>query len=197
MNQSLNTSSLHQLVDRHRAGDRDALDELVRRCGLRLQRLARRMLRSFPAVQAREEADDVLQNALLRLDRALREVRPDDTGAFISLAAEMIRRELLDLARFHRRRANVQQSLEPATGNFQPADNRNDPVELDRWTAFHEAVAGLPDVEREAFSLVFYHGWTQIQAAEQLGVSDRQVRRRWVRACLLLNERLGGEIPIS
>src|SRR5437868_1221947 len=101
MNESLHSSSLHRLVDRHRTGDRTALDELVRRCGQRLERLARRMLRSFPAVQAREQADDVLQNALLRLDRALREVTPGGTAGFVGLAAEMIRRELLDLSRFH------------------------------------------------------------------------------------------------
>ena len=43
--------------------------------------------------------------------------------------------------------------------------------------------------------LVFYHGWTQKQAAELLGVSERTVARRWLSACMQLERILRGELP--
>src|SRR5262245_13393088 len=64
----------------------------------RLRRLARRMLRQHPAVRRWEQTDDVLQNALLRLQRALQNVRPTTAREFFGLAAVQIRYALLDLA---------------------------------------------------------------------------------------------------
>src|SRR5262245_57256136 len=98
----LHTASLLRLVERFRAGDATAFDELVARAGERLTRLSGAMLRRFPDVRAREGSSDVLQGVLLRLHRALREVTPRSTAAFFGLAAAQVRRELLDLARRHR-----------------------------------------------------------------------------------------------
>jgi RNA polymerase sigma-70 factor (ECF subfamily) len=72
-----------------------------------------------------------------------------------------------------------------------------DPADLDRWHALHEAVEKLPAELREVFGLTFYHGWTQAEIAELLGVSDWQVRRLWRRACLRLHEMLGGDLPAT
>src|SRR6476646_8282920 len=102
MDSDLQTASLHDLVERHRAGDRAALNALIRRTAERLERLARKMLGSFPAVRAREQTGDVLQSALIRLTRALGEVTPASVRDYYRLAAEQLRRELLDLARRHR-----------------------------------------------------------------------------------------------
>ena len=192
MTSEIGTTSLHELLSRFQGGETAALDELIRRTAGRLERLALRMLHGFPAVRAREQTDDVLQNALLRLARSLREVRLPSTADFFRLAAEQIRRELLDLARYHRRRDGVNQP--PPTVEV-PDPNALAPAELDRWTALHEAVERLPAELRELFSLSFYHDWSQAQIAQLLGVSDRQVRRLWRAACLRLNEMLGGELP--
>jgi hypothetical protein len=54
------------------------------------------MLRGFPAVQRWADTRDVLQASLLRLLHALEEVRPSSSRDFFGLAAEQIRRELLD-----------------------------------------------------------------------------------------------------
>jgi RNA polymerase sigma factor (sigma-70 family) len=192
----LHTTSLLEMLARYRDGNTAALDELLRRIGERLERLARKMLRGYPIVRDREQTDDVLQNALLRLARALREVQPPSTAAFFGLAAEQIRRELLDLARYHRRRASVNQPLPQSGGTLDPVDpNVPDPRDLDRWQALHEAVERLPAQLREVFGLTFYHGGTQQEIAELLGVSDRQVRRLWRQVCLRLHEMLGGDLP--
>src|SRR5262245_35729 len=99
---SFRTSQLLGLVDRMRAGDEAAADELFRRLGDRLERLARKMLRGFPAVRRWEQTPDVLQKASLRLLRALQKVRPDSTRAFFALAGKHMRYELMDLKRHYR-----------------------------------------------------------------------------------------------
>jgi DNA-directed RNA polymerase specialized sigma24 family protein len=82
------TAQLHRWLDRVQAGDLSAREELLRSVGNRLERLARKMLGRFPTVRRWVETDDVLQSALVRLLRALEEVRPDSMRHFFALAAE-------------------------------------------------------------------------------------------------------------
>jgi hypothetical protein len=63
-------------LDRLRVGDSSARDELATIARERLSRLARRMLGGYPGVARWEQTDDILQNAALRLCRALEEIRP-------------------------------------------------------------------------------------------------------------------------
>ena len=163
----LRTTSLLEMLTRYRDGDTAALDELLRRLGERLGRLARHMLRRFPVVRQREQTDDVLNSALLRLTRALRAVRPSSTADFDVPAGTV---EVID-------------------------PNTLDPRDLERWQALHEAVDRLPPEPRAVFGLTFYQGWTQAESAALLAVSDRQVRRLWRLACLRLNDILAGALP--
>jgi len=174
----LSTTSLHDLIARFQTGEIGALDSLIRRTAERMEHFARRMLRRFPQVQAKEQPEDILQNALIRLTRALRQETPNSVHDFFGLAAVQIRRELLDLARSHARRPTR------PLGRDQP--DLGDTADLDRWTCLHSAVEKLPADLQDVFSYTFYHGWTQAQIAEVLKISDRQVRRLWVEACQCL-----------
>lgn len=189
MADEIQTLTLHDLIARFRVGDQASLNLLIRRTQQRLEQLARRMLRQYPGVQAQEQTDDVMQNALLRLERALREVMPESMRAFYGLASEMIRRELLDLVRHHRRRPV---SARPAQVDVATS---TDDTEMDRWAALQTAIETLPVAQREVFSLTFYHGWTQAEIAELLQISDRQVRRHWADACLALANIVGERMP--
>jgi RNA polymerase sigma factor (sigma-70 family) len=192
----METGQLNDWLARWRAGDPQAGDELLKAAYPRLELLARKMLRHFPNIRPLHDTNDVVQNAALRLSRSLRQVDPPPatTREFYGLAAVEIRRELLDLARSaaaqHRALAQLQESLGEG-----PADLRDLPEDLERWTAFHEAVERLPAEEREAIGLLFYHRWTRAQAAELFGVSERTVARRWHSACLLLQKMLGDKLP--
>jgi RNA polymerase sigma-70 factor (ECF subfamily) len=189
------TAQLMLWLDRARAGDAAAYEEALRHVGGRLQRLTRKLLQDFPGVRRWEQTDDVLQNATLRLLRALRDVRPASTRKFFGLASLQIRRELLDLTKHyygpegagahHASRAGGSQPGPP-----EPPDASADPARLAQWREVHEQVDRLPPDEREAFELLYYQGLSQAEAADLLGVSVRTVQRRWQSALLLLHDLL-------
>ena len=191
-------------LDRLRAGDESARDELLRIACERLARLARRMLRGYPGVRRWEQTDDVLQNAALRLFRALKEVKPASVRSFINLSAVQIRRELIDLARHyegpqgpgrhHVSRAGSDGSKN-SPGALDPGTDTNDPAGLAAWTEFHNQVEALPDEEKEVFDLLWYQGLSQVEAAALLDVTERVVKYRWRSARLKLHQMLGGRMP--
>jgi RNA polymerase sigma-70 factor (ECF subfamily) len=139
----------------------------------------------------------VVQEALLRLLRALRAVTPQTTRDFFNLAAEQVRRQLLDLARRHRRGAARPLNLpgDSSGDGVTPADPCPPHDDLERWAMFHAAVDNLPAEQREVIGLTFYHGWTQGQIADLFGVDERTIRRRWQSACRNLDKALGGQLP--
>jgi RNA polymerase sigma-70 factor (ECF subfamily) len=99
--ETYSTMRIQLRLDRLRAGDASARDELLTMACERLRRLARKMLRGYPGVRRWEQTDDVLQNAAVRLCRALEAVHPASVRDFINLAAVQVRRELIDLARHY------------------------------------------------------------------------------------------------
>jgi RNA polymerase sigma factor (sigma-70 family) len=182
---------LQDCLDRWRDGDKAAANDLVKMVIVRLEKLARRMFRSFPNVRGTADTDDVLQNSLMRLLRSLKRIKPTTTRDFFNLAAVQIRWELIDLARVAHRRNTIQFDLACTDegGPVEPLSQGTNDVE--QWVLFHNAIDKLPEAEREVVSLMFYHGWSQRQIAEVLNVADRTVRRRWSRACKRLKEMIG------
>ena len=190
----LDSDELRDLVARTRAGDREAEDRPIRAVLGRFENLARRMLNRFPDLRQWAQTADVAQEAMLRLLRALRSVSPQTTRDFFNLAAEQIRRQLIDLARQYRRVPVQALPVGDSSGDGSdpPAPAGTD---LERWEHFHEAVAKLPAEQREVIGLTFYHGWTQARIAELFGVDERTIRRRWREACRALDKELGGKLP--
>jgi RNA polymerase sigma-70 factor (ECF subfamily) len=180
--------SLSQLLPGLQRGDPAARNAVLACCQDRLKKLTRRMLRDYPGVRRWEDTSDVFQMVLLRLDKALRELRfktPDD---FLKLAAWHIRCQLLDVTR-------RPPPLEPVPEPPEPTDTTNNPTRLAVWREVHEYIAALPDEDRVLFDLLFYCGLTQPEAAARLGVSIRTVRRRWQAARERLVLALGNEVP--
>lgn len=190
---SLGTTVVQAWVERIRAGDTSASDELLRRTVERLEELSATMLAREPKLRALVEPADVLQNASLRLLRSLQCVKPASVREYYALAAIQIRRELTDLARHYSRQRRVMTNPSPLGGHDLPStfaliwnlpDQADDADDLERWCSFHQAVERLPENEREAFELTYYHGCTQAEAAAFLDVAERTVRR-WVQGALL------------
>ncbi len=192
-------------LDRLRAGDESARNELLNCACDRLTRLTRKMLKGYPRLKRWEQTDDVLQNATLRLYRALGQVRPASPADFFRLAALNVRRELLDLAKHYygpRGQGTKHATAERNAGAEgespaapEPADAGGEPHRLAAWAEFHRQIELLPDEDRETFDLLWYQGLSQAEAAALLNVSERTIKRRWQSARLRLHEALHGEMP--
>lgn len=185
-----------------RTGDMAARDELFRRTCGRLEQLTHRMLRGFPGVHRWELTDDVLQNAIVRLLRALEQVHPASMREFLALSTEQIRRELIDLARHYfgpqGPGANHASHDGNASGSqpiYDRADLSHEPSILADWCEFHQQVGRLPENEREVVDLLYYQELPQAEAAELLNVTVRTVQRRWHAALLKLHHILQGQAP--
>jgi len=198
------TCQIEGWIERLRAGDESAREHLLACAYDRLTHLARKMLRRFDRVRRWEQTDDVMQNAALRLYRALGEVQPERAVDFFRLAALSIRRELLDLAKHYygpcgqgahhaslgdlpARADTLAPAVEPAGGAA--------PDPLLSWIEVRRPAALLPKDERDVFALLWYQGLSQAEAAEALGVSERTVKRRWQSARLKLYDALHGDLP--
>jgi RNA polymerase sigma factor (TIGR02999 family) len=157
-------------------GDEKALDKLMPLVYGRLRRLAASYLR-------RERPDHTLQTSALVNEAYLRLIAQDqvtwrDRAHFFALAAQMMRRILVDHARRH--------SYAKRGG---PARNLS-PVELDRVTiekdpdvvAVDEALNALAEKDPQQAKLVelrYFGGLTKEEIAEVLGISSATVTRRW------------------
>ena len=196
------SSTLQELITRFGQGDDAAFATLLRHNSERLESLARHMLRGYPALRRWVETDDVLQNAFMRLMRAIEEVKIESPRHFMALSALQIRRELVDLARHYYGPRGLAANHESKVGvdsnaraNVDVADLSHEPNTLAQWCEIHEQIGALPDHEREAMDLLYYDGLSQADAATLLGVSVRTVQRRWHSALQLLHEKVGDQWP--
>jgi RNA polymerase sigma factor (sigma-70 family) len=185
------TARIQESLDQLNAGNDFARDELLSQSLERLTFLAQRMFRKQSDLRVQAETDDVVSLAMIRLHRAIVDVRPPNVLAFFGLASTHIRWVLSDLAREKAMDSRVKFVAEPIE-SVSPAEG---PTELLDWAEFHEHVASLPEQEREVFDLLFYHGLEQAEAASLLGVPLRTLKRRWQHARLTLNELMQGRMP--
>lgn len=183
---------LQGLIDAVRAGDPRARELLIGHASDRLLILTRRMFHGRPGLQRWEQTDDVFQNAMLRLHRALEAVELENARHFFNLATVQIRRELIDLGRKHfcprgigRNHHTDHQPGDEAGGTLHALEA--EPADLAEWTEFHQRAEALPAEEREVFDLLYYEGVAQEEAATILGCSVRTIRRRWNDAKLRLH----------
>lgn len=194
-------SSVQQLIDDLRAGSPNAREALLARTEGRLRRLTARMLEGNNALLRWETVEDVHQEALIRLDRALRQMDVPTTAAFFGLAAQQVRRALVDLARHHfgpegqaahhETVAEDTSRADPLAAARDPADASFDGGRLVAWSEFHRQVEALDEDHRHVVELLWYSGMSQAEAAQVLDISERTVLRRWLAARLRLVSALG------
>lgn len=178
-------TDLQRLIDGANAGDATAREALIAYACERLHFLTRKKFHRFPALQRFLQTDDVHQGMLVRLNRALADVKVHSARHFLNLAAEQIRRELLDLKKKwfgpHGQGLHHHSDGKPADDEggiiYGRAEESDD---LEAWSELHEEVEKLPDEERVVFNLLVFLGMTQMKAAEVLGVSLSTVKRRWL-----------------
>lgn len=169
------TQEVTQLLSKLSNGDRSALDELLPLVYDELRRLADRYLR-------RERSDHTLQATALVNEAYLRLVDQNvpwqNRAHFFGVAAEMMRRILVDHARSHqaqkRGSGGVKLSLDEA---INMSDERAaDLISLD------EALTALAEFDPQKSRIVelrFFAGLSIEETAKVLGIGTATVIRQW------------------
>ena len=170
-----------------RGGDETALDRLFPLVYDELRRIAHRQL-------SRERPGHTLSTTALVHEAYLRLVDQNraqwaDRAQFFAIAARMMRRVLVDSARQHLagKREGTRKRVNLDDVNLSLDDR------ADLLVAVDEALERLAAVDERAGRVVecrFFGGYTESETAEALGITDRTVRRDWVRAKAWLYEAL-------
>lgn len=201
MSEKGHSSRIPDLLARLRAGDPEAMNELLALASVRFLAFCQEMLRRSPKVGRWEEDDDLLQEALLRLTRALEATSPETKEDFDRLAFTQIRRQLLDLVRKYkgaRGLATKHETHNPARGPGpveMAADRGVDSVRIAMWEEFLEQVEMLPNELLEVVNMVHFGGLSHPEAAERLGIPISELKKRWRRARIVLHDAMDDNLP--
>ena len=173
-------------LDRLRAGEPDAFDQLVALIYKDLRRLARRQLGGRPPGQTLSTTG-LVHEAYLKLRGGGGPWR--DRGHFFAVAATAMRHILIDYAKRRRRQKRGDGQAPVTLDEASLAVSR----EADHLIAVDEALQVLAVREPRLARVVecrFFAGLSEEETAEALGVSARTVQRDWAQA----RAWLGGEM---
>lgn len=165
-----------RLLEAAVGGDQDALDRLVPLVYEDLRRLAHRQL-------GREESGHTLQTTGLVHEAYLKLAGGGGLGAanrahFLAIAARAMRQVLVDYAR--RRKAD-KRGGGVASVTLSDGDQGRD-VNADELLALDDILEQLEPRQRQVVELRFFGGLEEKDIAQALGISERTVRRDWVKA---------------
>jgi RNA polymerase sigma factor (sigma-70 family) len=186
------TDAPDDLTDRLARGDVEAAKQLTGRFYSRLTRIAGAIYhRSFPSLEGRHDLDSILNQAWIRMAKALEKRCPRTAEDVFNLAVRKIRHVMLDEIRKQRRDdARRLRAIESAGHSDSPprelADSSLDPARLALWTEFQDALAKLPADERNVFLLHGFGECTQAQVAVMMGLPPHKVSRLWLAAAAKL-----------
>jgi RNA polymerase sigma-70 factor (ECF subfamily) len=192
MDEGSTTFVVQRYLDRL-AGDtpaEQAIRALLERAVSRLHQLCATFLyRIYPRLARPPlnlQSDELLGAVVERLLKALRAARPGTVRQFFALASQHMRWELNEMAR----RLDEQPAAVELHEGLVPAPASSDSGLTPNSRRMIDAIADLPEAEREAFELVRIQGLSQAEAAAVLGVSAATVNRRLNRGLQLLLEAL-------
>ena len=150
-----------QLLMRIAKGDQTAFRSLMERHARPMLSLAQRTLGQA------EDADEVVQEAFLKVWTMAAGWQPDGTARFSTWLYRVVLNACID-----RKRRKTMAPLDDAGDPVDPAQNSHDhAVARERHALVRDAMGDLPDRQREALSLHYFSELTAPKAAEILGLS--------------------------
>jgi RNA polymerase sigma-70 factor (ECF subfamily) len=190
------SSDTIRLVERLRAGDREALNEIVTRHRGRLRRMVE--MRMDWRLQARLDASDVIQDAFLEAVTRLDEYLRDPSLPLFLWLRLMVGERLIRLHRRHLgtrmrdagREVSLYRQALPAASSAalaaQLLGKLTSPtqaaVRAERMLRLQEALNTLDPLDREILSLRHFEELTRAETAKVLGIEESAAAKRYVRA---------------
>jgi len=185
------------LLSRARAGEAAAFGQLLERHLPRLTTYVR--LRLSPALAARLDLADVVQETCLEAFRSLASFEPRGPGSFARWLCAVAENRLRDGAEREGARKRrppgeaeeLGQVLErarlSATGPATAADRG------ERHERLARTLEALPEEQRRALLLRYFSGWSAARIARELGTSESGARRLVARATAAVGSELSEE----
>ena len=180
-----------QLLLDCRDGGAAALDRLFPVVYQRLHEIAQAHLRRGGPGQT-VSTTALVHEAYLKLVDAER-IEWQDRGHFLSLASRAMRQILIDYARKHRsaKRGGELRRVDLDAVQIAVAERADTLVQLDEALT---RLAALSPRLAQVVELKFFGGLTEEEAASVLGVTDRTVRRDWIKARGWLHQELAAHL---
>jgi RNA polymerase sigma-70 factor (ECF subfamily) len=176
------------LLDRARAGEREAMDRLLQRASAKLLALIR--LRMGRGLRARLESRDILQATLVKAWGRLDQLQDPDRRALMAWLARIAENEIRDQADFHgrlRRDADRDASLPEAAAVPSPVRSAlSQVIWNERAERVEQAMESLSEAHREIIVLRKLEELGFREIGERLGKSEDACRMLYGRAMAAL-----------
>jgi RNA polymerase sigma-70 factor (ECF subfamily) len=120
-----------------------------------------------------ELAQDIMQEAFTRLFDRLKKAAITNTRAYLfQIARHLLYHESAFARRFGGSEAHLENAAAPVT-----AEGKDGLEQAELLAVLNQAVGTLSPAEREIFEMRWYMGLTQVEIADALKKSERQIRR--------------------
>src|SRR5262245_47434036 len=180
------TLLLNKLNENRRVPDRETLDRLLPLVYNELRRLAGSFLNREHAVSI--QTTELVHEAYFRLTDQ-RSVDWENRGQFFAIAAQAMRRILIDAARARRTYKRDVEKLSLDCALEISAETDSQLLELD---AALKELASLDPDQASVVELRYFGGLTIEETAEVLRISPATVKREWSTARVWLYDRING-----
>jgi RNA polymerase sigma-70 factor (ECF subfamily) len=187
------------LVQRVAAGERTALESMMRRYNQRLYRVARSILRS------EADAEEVVQDAFFKAYRAMSTFRGDASLStwLVRIVVNESNRRLRKINRlstwleFNNDARDEEMTADTTTGDYKL--NQPEPIVLraEQRAIIEVYIDELPDLFRSVFVMRAIEELTVEETSVCLGIPAATVRSRYFRARKQLRQRLKSDEPSS
>ncbi|MHC4471237.1 MAG: RNA polymerase sigma factor [Planctomycetota bacterium] len=185
---------IERLIELAREGDQEAAGELAKRYEGRVRASIRRRL--GPELRARVETDDIFQTSFFAALGDLAGFRYRGEAAFVRWLSTVAERKMLMTARRHRAGKRDLRLEWPLDGVGDIPGQMTSPtqgaVRGELKEGIREAVARLPDPDRQVVQLHSFDGLGFREIAEKLGLADKNAARHvFQRALKQMGDLLG------
>lgn len=173
----MSTTSVTHFLERIRAGDAEALERVIPMLYSELHALAQRQLRD-ERTDHTLNATALVHEAYLKLVQQ-RELRADDRAQFLGIAANTMRRLLVDYARAKKRQKRGGGATPVPFDDTLPFMTEEN---ADEMLALNDALSRLEAINPRGSLVVqyrFFAGLSLEETADLLSVSVKTVQRAW------------------